>query len=203
MDKGYEKERFESLSIKASVVKKFRKFCKAISRSQSMTLLLMIEFFEYNGISPKESIGPNLQTLESLIKKRIHGVISIIKDMEKHQTKPTVAMLQNLFEQADTAPGKSKSPNKKLWQEKKAVPGQKSNTSIPVNLELEDIREQLSFYKDKCSRTTQELSNTKKEIGLFLDKVKPIRSNFGKPYLRIDLPPETLEHLKRKLNLNE
>ncbi|UGU15433.1 hypothetical protein LS482_17335 [Sinomicrobium kalidii] len=203
MDKGYEKERFESLSIKTSVVKKFRKFCKAISRSQSMTLLLMIEFFEHNGISPKESIGPNVHTLESLIKRRIHGVISIIKDMEKHQTKPTVAMLQNLFEQAESTPGKKPVSTKKSWKEKSLKPGHGSSHGIPMRLELEEAREQVSLYRNKHAKATQELSDTRKEVARFLNKIKPIRSNFGKPYLRIDLPPESLEYLKRKLNLNE
>src|SRR5680860_1299411 len=101
MDKGYEKERFESLSIKAPVAKKFKRYCKGISKSQSMTLLLMLEFFENNGISPEESIGPHIQTLENLIKKRINGVIAIMRDIEKNQTKPTVAMLQTLFEEAE------------------------------------------------------------------------------------------------------
>lgn len=101
MDKGYEKERFEGLKIKASVAKKFRRFSKKISKSQSMTLLLMVEFFEDNGISPEESMGPHMQTLENLIKKRINGVIAIMKDIEKNQTKPTVAMIQSLFEEAE------------------------------------------------------------------------------------------------------
>ena len=61
----------------------------------------MIEFFEANGISPNESVGPKMQTLEALIKKRINGVIAIMKDIEKNQTKPTVAMIQSLFLQAE------------------------------------------------------------------------------------------------------
>ncbi|PCJ98232.1 MAG: hypothetical protein COA50_01600 [Flavobacteriaceae bacterium] len=100
MDKEYKKERFESISIKTSVVKKFRRFCRKMSKSQSMTLQLMLDFFENNGISPNESIGPQIQTLENLIKKRINGVIAIMKDIEKNQTKPTVAMMQSLFEEA-------------------------------------------------------------------------------------------------------
>ena len=97
MDKGYEKERFEMLGIKVSVAKRFRKFSKKLSKSQSMTLLLMLDFFEENGISPNEKIGPNMQTLESEIKKRINAVIAIIKDIEKNHDKPTTAMLQSLF----------------------------------------------------------------------------------------------------------
>jgi hypothetical protein len=106
MDKGYEKERFESLSIKTSVAKKFNGFCRKMSLSKSMTLLLMLDFFEDNGISPNETIGPNMQTLESEIKKRINAVIAIIKDIEKNHDKPTTAMLESLFMGLEPKPKK-------------------------------------------------------------------------------------------------
>ena len=98
MDRGYERERFESLSIKTSIAQKFRRFSKKMGASQSMTLLLMLDFFEANGVSPKESLGPHVHTLESLIKKRINAVMAVIKDIEKNQTKPTAAMMHALFE---------------------------------------------------------------------------------------------------------
>ena len=101
MDSRYRKEKFETIKIKTSVAKKFRNYCKEMSESQSMTLLLMIEFFERNAVSPYEIIGPHVQTLEALIKKRINAVIAIMKDIEKNQTKPTAAMLQALLEQKD------------------------------------------------------------------------------------------------------
>jgi hypothetical protein len=106
MDKGYEKERFEKLGIKTSVAERFREFCKKLSRSQSMTLLLMLDFFEDNGISPYETLGPNMQTLESEIKKRINAVIAIIKDIEKNHDKPTTAMLESLFMGLEPKPKK-------------------------------------------------------------------------------------------------
>ena len=130
MDKGYEKERFESLSIKTSVAKKFNRFCKKMSKSKSMTLLAMLEFFEENGISPHESIGPKMQTLESMIKKRINGVIAIMKDIEKNQTKPTVAMMQSLFEQAEP-------PKKNLILEKE-IPEEKHKVRFVERLENDD-----------------------------------------------------------------
>ncbi len=101
MDEEFKKEQFETLKIKSSVAKKFRRFSRTISKSQSISLLLMIEFFEDNGISPTESMGPKMQSLETLIKKRINGVIAILKDIEKGQTKPTVAMMQSLFREAE------------------------------------------------------------------------------------------------------
>ena len=71
-----------------------------------MTLLLMLDFFEDNGISPNETIGPNMQTLESEIKKRINAVIAIIKDIEKNHDKPTTAMLESLFMGLEPKPKK-------------------------------------------------------------------------------------------------
>ena len=94
MDEEYKNEKFETLKIKSSVAKKFRRFSRSISKSQSMALLSMIEFFEMNGISPNEVMSPKMKTLESLIKKRINGVIAILKDIEKSQTKHAIFFLQ-------------------------------------------------------------------------------------------------------------
>ena len=44
MDKGYEKEEFETLKIKSSVAGQFRKFSKMLSKSQSITLVLTLIF---------------------------------------------------------------------------------------------------------------------------------------------------------------
>ncbi len=120
MDEEYKKEKFETFKIKASVAKKFRRFSRSISKSQSMALLSMIDFFEMNNISPNEKMGPKMATLESLIKKRINGVIAILKDIEKSQTKPTVAMIQSLFEETEP----KKKPlilEKKVIEEKREV----------------------------------------------------------------------------------
>ena len=115
MNKGYEKEGFETLKIKSSVAIKFRSFSKMLSKPQSMTLLLMMDFFNENGISPVETLGPRMETLEKrisvLIKRRMNGMIAIMKDIEKSQTKPTVAMMQALFQGTE-------SPKQKLMVEK-------------------------------------------------------------------------------------
>lgn len=58
----------------------------------------MLDFFFYNEISPKENLGPTGRTIEAKLLKRINAVIAIMRDVEKTQTKPTVAMLQSLFE---------------------------------------------------------------------------------------------------------
>tara|TARA_R110002051_G_scaffold91769_1_gene161561 strand:- start:890 stop:1306 length:417 start_codon:yes stop_codon:yes gene_type:complete len=138
MDEELKKERFEKLGIKTSVALRFRKFCKKMSKSQSMTLMLMLDFFEENGISPAESMGPRMETLETrmatLIKKRMNGMIAILKDIEKSQTKPTAAMLYSLFEQSEP----TKKPlliEKKYSTEKAQVRYRDRNTEneIPEN----------------------------------------------------------------------
>ncbi|NVN18757.1 hypothetical protein GUA46_10420 [Muricauda sp. HICW] len=58
----------------------------------------ILDFFLYNEISPKENFGPTGRTIEAKLLKRINAVIAIMRDVEKTQTKPTVAMLQSLFE---------------------------------------------------------------------------------------------------------
>jgi hypothetical protein len=137
MDKGYEKEHFKSLSIKASVAKKFNRFCREMSLSKSITLLVMLEFFEENGISPKESMGPNMETLEKrislLIKKRMNGMIAIMKDIEKNQTKPTVAMLQSLFQQVEPKYERPLMIEKKRLVFEKENPGKKFSDNSRVS----------------------------------------------------------------------
>tara|TARA_Y100000588_G_scaffold360440_1_gene420310 strand:- start:95 stop:349 length:255 start_codon:yes stop_codon:yes gene_type:complete len=61
----------------------------------------MVDFFEMNNISPNELMGPKMQTLENLIKKRINAVIAITRDMEKNKVNPTLGILESLMEAAD------------------------------------------------------------------------------------------------------
>ncbi|PQV48223.1 hypothetical protein CLV33_10573 [Jejuia pallidilutea] len=139
MDKGYEKERFESLSIKRSVVKKFRKYSKSISKSNSMTLLLMVEFFERNELSPEDDLKPGLMETENRIKKRINAVIAIIKNIEKNQTKPTLAMLQSLFMNVE--------PKPKILIEKSFEELERERINKEFKLKLQE-RNEFQFKKD-------------------------------------------------------
>ena len=180
MDKGYEKERFESVSIKVTVVKKFRSYSKSISKSLSMTLLLMLEFFEVNGISPNERLGANMTTLESRIKKRINALIAIIKDIEKNQTKPTNAMLQLLFQED---PKEDKEEEEYNFE---------TPTVITENEELTHYRN--AYY------TNQENFNTLKyDVENIIKKTKYVKSNFGAGHFRLDISKEEFEQLKQKL----
>ncbi|MGS2738676.1 BfmA/BtgA family mobilization protein [Sinomicrobium sp. M5D2P17] len=195
MDIGYEKEAFEGLKIKTSVAQKFRKYCKKLSQSQSMSLLLMLEFFEYNEVSPKDVIGPNMQTLESVLEKRINAVVSIVKDIEKHQTQPTVEMLQSLFE--NTSPARE--PKKKLWQEKKTFPKQKDGKPLPLDLQLEETREERDYYKNCYSRLERKFSVTQQDLKKVLNNIKLVRPPLTKSYFRVEITPKELKYIKENL----
>lgn len=105
---------FIGIRFKKETAKLFQEFSRTHFKSHTEALETMLNFFFYNEISPKEKLGPTGRTIEASIKKRINAVIAIMRDMEKTQTKPTVAMIESLFQ--------TNEPSKKpLILEKKAV----------------------------------------------------------------------------------
>lgn len=105
---------FIGIRFKKETAKRFQEFSRTHFKSHTEALETMLDFFFYNEISPKEKFGPTGRTIEASLKKRINAVIAIMRDMEKNQTKPTVAMLESLFQ--------TNEPSKKpLILEKKAV----------------------------------------------------------------------------------
>ncbi|WP_299555287.1 BfmA/BtgA family mobilization protein [Seonamhaeicola sp.] len=181
MDKGYEKERFESLSIKTSIAKKFRVFCKKNAKSQSMTLLEMIDFFEINELSPNDRLGATITGLKSIIKKRFNAVIAIIRDIEKNQTQPTTAMLQALFEETL----REEDDEETIYFE--------APTLISENEELE-------YYRKQYYKTQQETGELKQEVVDLIEKTTYVKTTFGKGYYRLEVSKEEFEALKEHLN---
>ncbi len=180
MDKGYENESFKNLSIKASVVKKFRKFCKRFSKSQSMTLLAMLDFFEINEVSPNERLGETVSSLKHQMQKRFNAVIAIIRDIEKSQTKPTTAMLQQLFEQASTD-----------------VDEEEFDFGTP---ELISENEELTYYRDNYFKIQEQFNTIHNHLEEVMDKVKYVKGNFGNGYFKLEITKEEYENLKQKLD---
>ena len=103
---------FITIRFKRKTAKRFQEFSKKHFKTHTETMEAILDFFFYNEISPKEKLGPTGRTIEAKLLKRINAVIAIMRDVEKTQTKPTVAMIQSLFE--------TEQPNKKpLILEKK------------------------------------------------------------------------------------
>ncbi|MDR5591170.1 BfmA/BtgA family mobilization protein [Christiangramia sp. SM2212] len=88
---------FITIRFKRKTAKRFQEFSKTHFKTHTEAMENILDFFFYNEISPKEKLGSTGRTIESKLSKRINAVIAIIRDMEKTQTKPTVAMIQSLF----------------------------------------------------------------------------------------------------------
>ena len=89
---------FITIRFKRKTAKRFQEFSKKHFKTHTEAMENILDFFLYNEISPKEKLGPTGRTIEAKLLKRINAVIAIMRDVEKTQTKPTVAMIQSLFE---------------------------------------------------------------------------------------------------------
>ena len=111
---------FIGIRFKKETAKRFQEFSRTHFKTHTEAMEAILDFFFYNEISPKENLGPTGRTIEAKLLKRINAVIAIMRDVEKTQTKPTVAMLQSLFEMEEP----EKKPlilEKKYAEEKKEV----------------------------------------------------------------------------------
>lgn len=83
-------------NIKAyrEIVDQFRDFAKHQGLMHSQALKLLLDQYHENG-SQQGELSPG----NNPIVQRIEQTISIIRNIEKNQTKPTLALLQMLFEE--------------------------------------------------------------------------------------------------------
>lgn len=120
---------FITIRFKRTTAKRFQEFSKTHFKSHTEAMATMLDFFFYNEISPREKLGPTGRTIEAKLLKRINAVIAIMRDMEKTQTKPTVAMMESLF-QTEEPKRRPLILEKKFTEEKQDVRFQeKRNTS--------------------------------------------------------------------------
>ncbi len=119
---------FITIRFKRKTAKRFQEFSKAHFKSHTEAMATILDFFFYNEISPKEKLGPTGRTIEANLKKRINAVIAIMRDMEKTQTKPTVAMIESLF-QTEEPKKKPLIVEKKFVEEMKPVRFQEKQNS--------------------------------------------------------------------------
>ncbi len=183
MDPGYEKEKFETIKIKTSVARKFRSYCKSISKSQSMTLRHMVDFFEINGISPEDHLGDTIATLKGQIIKRSNAVIAIIKNIEKIHHKPTTAILQSLFEETAS-----------IEKEDEEAYGFGTPILITEN-------EELTFFKKKYELEREENMNFKNSMTKLLNKVNLEKRSFGKDYLKLNMTKNDFDNFRKSNNI--
>lgn len=167
-----------TIKIKKTTALKFRSYARGLGKRQSETLQLMLDFFEGNQLSPLDNLGPNMLTLEKKLKIRINAVVAILRDIEKTQTKPTLAMLQLLFQET---------PAKKEVFVEKTVLTQKTE---------ERVQEQRT---EKMRLLERKLHCSRQLIETLLENVTASRSSFGKVQLRLMISEAEFLEIKREL----
>lgn len=172
----FSKYDFSAINIKKKVAVRFRKFSKEISKSNTEALAAMLNFFDWNDLSPNDNLGVKNERTN----KRINAVIAILKNIEKHQTKPMTAMLQTLFEETTNL------------EKEEEVFDFEPPIVISENLELEYYREE--YYKLKEKHHTLKL-----DMDDILSRIIYVKSNFGKGSFKFDIDITTWEKLKKQL----
>lgn len=185
-------ERFKSLSIKEPVLLKFRRFSKRIGKSQSMTLLSMMDFFERHGIDPDQHLGETLASMKLFMKRRFNAMVAIIRSIEKEQTLPTVSMIQALFEQELDA------ETDEEWEgDFEFFEQQLTEKSPPTESQLLDT--EITVPKIVHERLREQLEELKTDFEHVLDHVSVAKNPFGKEHLKLDLKPGAIEKYRTKL----
>lgn len=174
---------FARINFRMATVNRFRAYAKGLGETHSDTLDAMMNFFEQYKIHPFGELGSNLHGLEINIKRRINSLIAIIKDIEKHQTKPTKSMIQLLFEHS---PQKTKPP--KLVE---VTDTDKAKTDDFFKSALETIE-----LERQHTELQHEHAETQSDLKDLIQRVQVIKGSFGKTRLQLDMNLKEFELLK-------
>lgn len=173
--KEYSAYGFSAINLKRDVAQRFREFSRQVSVSHSETLESVMNFFEWNELSPNDNLGIK----NDGTKKRINALIAIIKNIEKNQTKPTTAMLQKLFEEA-------------AKEEEEEDYDFGTPVLITENEELEYYRNEYENLKEQQLRLQDIMDN-------LFNKTILIKKSFSSDFYRLDLTKDEFQNLKKQL----
>ena len=173
----YSKYSFSGINVKKAVAIKFRKFSRQISVSHTQALEAMLHFFERNDLAPDDDLGIH----NNRTNKRINAVIAILKNIEKHQTKPTAEILQSLLQETANI-------------EKE----EDFDFGSPV---LITENEELAFYKKENELVRQEYRSFKNKMRKLLDQVNVEKRSFGKDYLKLNLDKIDFDNFRKSNNV--
>lgn len=172
---------YSAISIKADVAVSFRRYSKQFSKSNTEVLRRMMIFLQWNGLNPFDNTIEKIVSAIEKNRKQIEYLISIIKNIEKTQTKPTHNMVKILFE--------AYCKNKEVTRKEKLF------LSKPKIVEAKETIPKI-FHE----RTQQEFRDYKRDCRKLLEKIELVEPTFGKPYLKVDLFQGEYEKLRRQLD---
>jgi hypothetical protein len=179
-------DNFNTIRLKKKTIEKLKIFSKKTGPSYSETLDFMIAFFEDNDLSPYDTLNMSYTTLLNIFNKRMDAVVSIFRNIEETQLKPTKKMLESLFE------GNIKEKKQPLLIERKF------NEHEKVQSKEENL---YSHYYNKYEATHKELNQLKRYLKRTLVPVKYMNSTFGTDHYRLNLTKEEYEKLNSKIKL--
>lgn len=170
---------FSGINVKKEVAVRFREFSQEVSKSHSEALEAMLNFFEWNGLSPKDNLGVKADNTQ----KRINALIAIVKNIEKHQTLPTKAMLDTLFQEMSQVEGREEKEEDFDF-----------GTPEPFSRDTE-----LEHYRNRHEEMQQQLGSYKNRVENLLDQLTYVKGTFGKGHYKLDMDKNEFEKLKKGL----
>lgn len=177
------KSDFSAISINRIVAGRYREFSKKISKSHTLTLELMMDFFEGAKISPKNKYLMNYMGYVHYMTKRFDYIEELLRNWEKNSSIPKIdEMLKKVFDFAE--------------QEEK---------NSRKDLELQQKMYDQSLKRDRVTQYDNYMlkENWKKERAMvlkFLNRITLEKSRFGRSYYKIEIEESDLESLKKDLN---
>lgn len=172
---------FNTIRLKKKIIDKFKKYSKKISPSYSETLDFMIAFFEDNNLSPYDTLRMSNRSLLNVFNKRMDAVVSIFRNVEETQLKPTKEMLESLF--------KGIEETEPLIKEKKVIT---EPSLIPENKALD-------YYRQAYYKNNRKLTQLKYHLNGIIRKTKLIKNTFGANYYSLKLTLEEYNMIQDKL----
>ncbi|MBW8244262.1 hypothetical protein K1F50_15745 [Muricauda oceani] len=172
---------FARINFRVETTNRFREFSKELDHTHTETLEAMMDFFVQYKINPFGDLGKDLHGLELNLKKRINALIAIVKDIEKHQTGPTTAMMQLIFEQAPK-------PTQSHPSQRESQTRRNDNFFATAQRGIELERENTQLQ--------QELNRIKNDMELLLKNAKISTRGLGKPKIILELPKEEFERIQ-------
>lgn len=205
-----------SISLKIETAKKFKEFAKTHECSYSELLDHMIQFFIGHQLSPLADFDESLSAREEKLLKRINNAISIIRNIEKTQTQPTLAILETLMVQG---PPKNAVSSYKLGDTTGLnIPEQQDSSESSNNhikTSPESIPEKKNFKRSNKNQNSKippiPHTNPQKEVELFnkeelkgilhylISRVRTKKPVFGKNELILDITREEFRRIEIKI----
>lgn len=176
------KSDFSAISINRIVAGRYREFSKKVSKSHTLTLELMMDFFEGAKISPKNKYLMNQMGFEHRLNKRLDYLEELLRNWEKNSSIPKIHdMLKKVF---DFAEREEKNSRKDLKLQQKMY-----DQSLK--------RDKVTQYDNYILK--EKWKKERKQVLRFLEQIKKEKPRFGKPYFKIEIEESELESLKQAL----